>query len=228
MEQTKRNPNYKPNKGRIHTPITGEIDDTIKKTIVALSKKNGKRYRRRTVRSLVVLSSTVRDGSLFSGNEPSTVSMFADYAKSCLISTPTGILCTLKAKIYAPSMEEPVLVNGTTPFKVHSEIQRLHNSIQFEYRKDNKKRREFRLSEVADNLPVIVQGAAIGTPADTYRPVSAILPESEDKRLIILSELAKTSTMEVVFKLPTGAPAISTDLDNYLLAVDAEIAEEDN
>lgn len=179
--------------------------------VLALSKKNNKKYRSRIVRSVMLVSSTVRDFEFYAGKEDASVKKFADYSTAgSLISTPTGILSNIWSEITAADLA-PVDLTAK-----YAEIYRLLRTLKLEYWKDNKKMRDIAYSEVHSHLPVVLPGATGTTAAVVVK----------ENKLLINSAMDKQSSVSFKLALPNNTTAF-TGIDNYLISLYAEIFEED-
>lgn len=202
-------------------------NNLVRQAISILSKKYGKKYRTREIRSIWELASTSKAFTYFNGEESANVKGYANYGTSALIKTPTGMLVSIRAELTGASFTPLDYSAGSTAFDVYKEAARLINTLGLEYEKDNVKKRDFFLSQLHQPLFEIVKFPATGTPADTYRGVALINTKETIQPVSILSEIGKTSTVNIKAALPSAAAALDSDLDNHLLTVYALIAEED-
>lgn len=225
MEQKpKRKPETAQITGR-GTNLPTYSPDLIRSAIGRLSAKNNRRYRTRNIRSVMLLDAGTRDFEFFANREVSAVSKYANYPNS-VISTPTGMIVKVTAEILDADLKPVNFAGGTTPYAKYYEVKRLINSFEFSYHKDNTKRKDFSLSEAHKPLFTLIEAGKIGTPADTTLEAT-VIQEKENEGVLLLSELIKTSSVSIKSVLPTGAPAISSDLADHLLVLTALIAEED-
>ncbi|MCB1144483.1 MAG: hypothetical protein KDK54_19670 [Leptospiraceae bacterium] len=214
-------------KGR-ETNLPIQSADITRQAIGMLSRKNKRKYRTRNVRSVMLLSTSTRDFDFFGNMEDASVKKYANYPTSGLISTPTGMLIKVTAEIFDADLKPVNYAGGTTPFAKYYEVQRLINSFDMSYHKDNAKRKDFSLSEAHKSLFRLIEPGQIGTPTNVALPAAVLdTTEGKEQGINLLSELSKTSSTVIKCSLPTGSPNISEDLASHLLVVTALIAEED-
>lgn len=205
------------------------FDMMRRQAALALSQKTGKKYESRIVRSIMKLdpANNSRDFKFFADAEKPGASDYANYNKGAIISTPTGLISNVFAEISAPDLKPIPYQAGTNAYDTYYEIGRIINSFELTLQKDNRKRKDILLSEIHRPLPEIIPAFQKGNVVDTVIP-AAVIGNGETRPMILNMEAEKTSTIEILGKLPNGSPQLSNVVQDFLMALYLEILEEDN